>query len=227
MLFSMAGAQDLSLSDILVKHYQAMGLKNLQSVKTIIMTGTMIQQDAMPVKIFRMRPDQYLMEFDIQDITSYQGFDGQNAWWTTPWTGNPKPQLMPDDRAKDLKTKANFDGLLYNWKEKGHLVELIGRDTVEKLPAYRLKVTKKGGGVEFFFIDTIQFLIQKRMYNRIVRSQEVTMENYYRDYRLVQGVMFSFTQDTHYGGQPYNSLQFDTIELNKPIDGTIFHMPAK
>jgi len=227
MIFSMANAQDLALDNILSKYYAAMGFENLRKVSTIIMTGTMIQQDAMPVKIVRMRPDQYLMEFDIQDITAYQGYDGQTAWWTTPWTGNPKPQVMPDDRAKDMKTKADFDGLLYNWKVKGHTVELVGRDTVEKSPVYKLKITKKDGGVEFLFIDATSFILQKRLYHRMVRGQEVAMENYFRDYRSVQGVLFTFTQDTHFGGQQYNSLQLDTIELNKQVDPQTFRMPAK
>ena len=225
--FFVAGAQDLSLDEILSKYYQAMGFENLKKVNTIIMTGTMVQQDAMPVKIIRMRPDHYLMEFDIQDITAYQGYDGQTAWWTTPWTGNPKPQLMPDDRAKELKSRADFDGLLYHWKEKGHTVELLGRDTVDKSPVFKLKITKKDGCVEFLFLDAAKFIVQKRMYYRIVRGQEVAMENYFRDYRSVGDVLFAFTQDTHYGGQPYNSLQFDSIELNKPVDVKIFRMPAK
>jgi hypothetical protein len=181
----------------------------------------------MPVKIIRKRPDQYLMEFDIQDITAYQGYDGQTAWWTTPWTGNPRPQLMPDDRAKEMKNRADFDGLLFNWKAKGHAVELVGRDTVEKSPAYKLKITRKDGGVEFLFMDTAKFIIQKRLYYRMVRGQEVAMENYFRDYRAVQGIMFAYTQDTRYGGQPYNSLQLEAIELNKPVDAKVFKMPEK
>ena len=227
LFFFTAGAQDLSLDDLLLKHYKAMGFENLQTVNTIIMTGTMIQQDAMPVKIIRKRPDQYLMEFDIQDITAYQGYDGQTAWWTTPWTGNPKPQLMPEDRAREMKTRADFDGLLYNWKAKGHTVEIVGRDSVEKAPVYKLKITKKDGGTEFLFMDAAKFIILKRLYHRMVRGQEVAMENYFRDYRPVQGVMFSFTQDTQYGGQPYNSLQLDAIELNKPVDARVFSMSEK
>ena len=65
------------------------------------------------------------------------------------------------------------------------------------------------------------------MYYHSARGQEVAIEVYFHDYRPVQGVMFAFTQDTHYGGQPYNSLQFDTIEMNQPVDIKIFHMPAK
>jgi|GEM_PF-3257543 len=89
----------------------------------------------------------YLLEFDIQDITGFQGYDGQTAWSTAPWTGNPKPQVMPDDRDRNLRSRADFDGLLYNWKEKGHSVELVGRDTVENVQAFKLKVAKKDGGV--------------------------------------------------------------------------------
>jgi hypothetical protein len=189
------------------------------------MTGTMIQQDAMPVKITRMRPDKYVMEFDIQDITAWQAFDGTTAWMTAPWTGNPKPQVMPEDRARDMKTRADFYGVLVNWKEKGHLVELVGRDTVEMAPVYKLKVTKKDGGIEYLYIDLQTFLISKRMYNRIVRGNEVAMENYYRDYREVEGIMYAYTNDTHFGGQPYNSLQIETIELNKPVEEKIFRMP--
>ena len=227
LIMSMATAQDLSLDEILVKHFKALGYANLQKVNTITMAGTIIQQDAMPVKIIRMRPDKYLMEFDIQDITAWQAYDGKTAWMTTPWTGNPKPQVMPEDRAKDTKTRADFEGVLINWKAKGHNVELIGPDTVESVPAYKLKVTKSDGGVEYLFIDAGKFLISKRLYYRMSRGKEVAMENYFRDYRPVQGVMFSFSQETHLGGQPYNSLQLETIELNKPVDEKIFRMPEK
>ncbi|MCX6303567.1 MAG: hypothetical protein NT040_01230 [Bacteroidetes bacterium] len=227
MICSMAGAQDLNLDNILSDHSKAIGLGNLRKVNTITMTGTIIQQDAMPVKIIKMRPDKYLMEFDIQDITGFQGYDGQTAWTTAPWSGNPKPQVMPDDRAKELRSRADFDGLLYHWKEKGHLVELVGRDTVEKTPAFKLKVTKKDGGIEYYYMDAIKSTILKRAYSRMVRGQEVAVENYFKDYRMVQGVLFAFTQVTYFGGQLYNTLQFDTIQLNNPVDTNAFRMPVQ
>ena len=226
LIFLLAGAQDLKLDEILSRHYKAMGLENLQKVNTITMTGSMIQNDAMPVKIIRMRPENYLVESDVTDITAYQGYDGHTAWWTTPWLGNPKPQLMPEDRAKDLRSKADFDGLLYNWKAKGHLVEFAGLDTIEKSLAYKLKVTKKDGSVEFLSIDTKTFLLVKRMYNRTVRGKDVVMEIFFRDYKAIRGIMFAYTVDTHYGGQPYNSMQLDAIELDQLVDAKRFTMPS-
>jgi len=224
---TIVGAQELSLDEILSKHFEALGLDQIQKVNTITMKGTMVQQDAMPVKIVKMRPDKFLMEFDVQDITAYQGYDGQTAWWTIPWTGHPEPQLMPEERAKDVRSKADFDGLFYKWKEKGHLVELMGRDTMENSIAFKLKLTKKDGGVEYYFMDVSRYLVLKRMYSRVARGQETFIEIYFRDYRPVQGVMLAFAQDTFIGGQPYNSLQFDSIELNLPVDTQQFRMPVK
>ena len=224
LISALAFSQDPNLDKILSLHYKAIGMEKLLKVNTIVMTGTMIQQDAMPVKIVRMRPNYFLMEFDIQDITAYQAYDGEIAWWTTPWTGNPKPQLMPEDRSKDMKSRADFDGLLHYWKQKGHTIELMGRDTGDNR-LYKLKVTKKEGGTEYLFIDATTFLIQKRIYYRMVRGQEVAMENYFKDYRPVNGVMFAFTQDTHFGGQPYNSLQLESIELDQSVDKQIFRKP--
>jgi hypothetical protein len=224
LISTLAFTQDPGLDEILARHYKALGMDKLLKIKTIVMTGTMIQQDAMPVKIIRMRPNYYLMEFDIQDITAYQVFDGDVAWWTTPWTGNTKPQLMPEDRLKEMRSRADFDGLLFDWKQKGHTLELLGRDSIDN-SLYKLKVTKKDGGTEYLFVDTSTFLVQKRLYYRMVRGKEVAMENFFKDYRPVKGVMFAFTQDTHFGGQPYNSLQFDSIEVDQPVETQIFRKP--
>jgi hypothetical protein len=116
--------------------------------------------------------------------------------------------------------------VLINWKAKGHAVELAGRDTVDQSMAYKLKITKKEGGVEFLCLDMNTSLLSKREYNRTIRGNEVLMEIYFRDYRLVHGVMFSYTQDTFVGGQPYNSLQLESIETDLPVEGKIFTMPG-
>jgi hypothetical protein len=141
-------SQEMKLDEILDKYYKAGGLDKLQKVQTITMTGTMVQQDAMPVKIIKMRPDKYLMEFDVADITAYQAYDGKTAWMTAPWTGNPKPQVMPEDRVKDLKPRTDFDGLLFNWQAKGHKAELVGNDSLIDNLAYKIKLTRNDGGIE-------------------------------------------------------------------------------
>ncbi len=220
-------AQELSVDELLARYYKAVGMEHLKKVNSMVMTGLMTQNDVMPVKVYRLRPDKYLMEFDIADLTAYQGYDGNTAWMTAPWTGNPKPQVMPPDRAGAMKITAEFEGILFDWKAKGHLVELAGKDTVDQVIMNKLKITKNDGGVEYLFLDPADNLIKKRLYNRMIRGKETAMENYYSDYRPVEGIMFGFKQDTRIGGQPYNSLQFETIELNKEVDPGLFSMPKQ
>jgi hypothetical protein len=230
MLFSLFAAnmaQEMKLDEILNKYFKANGVDKMQKVQTVIMKGNLVQQDIMPLKVVRMQPDKYLMEYDVADITAYQGYDGKTAWMTTPWTGNPKPQLMPEERATDIRNRADFCGLLFDWKAKGHSAELIGIDSVSGLPVCKIKLTRKDGGIEYYFIGTNDFLLQKKISYRTMRGKEVEIANYFRDYRTIDGIMFPFIIDGTIDGQPYSSSQFETIELNKPVDPDIFMMPGK
>lgn len=218
-------AQEPGIDEILSKHYMATGMEKLKGINTVVMLGTIIQNDAMPVKITRMRPDKYLMEFDVMDMSTFQAYDGVVAWSTAPWTGNAKPQPMPEDRARDLRSRADFEGILVNWKEKGHTVELSGIDTVENVLVYRLNVTKKDGGTENQYLGTRDYLLKKRSYTRMSRGKELQVEVFFRDYRQVGGIPFPYQQDTYLGGQLYNSVQIDEVLLNEPVDVKIFSMP--
>jgi hypothetical protein len=222
----MIKAQEMKLDEILDNYFKVNGFDKMHKVQTIIMKGSLVQQDIMPLKIIRMRPDKFLMEFDVQDITAYQAYDGKTAWMTTPWTGNPKPQIMPEDRARDIKNRADFDGLIVDWKVKGHNAEQAGMDSISNSPAYKIRLTRKDGGIEYYFIDARSFLLQKRISYRMMRGKEVEIENYFHDYRAIEGIMFPFVIDASIDGQPYSSNQFETIELNKPVDETMFEMPT-
>jgi len=230
MLFTMTSAvtaQELSLDQVLQNYFKASAIDKLQSVNTIISTGTLVQQDIMPLKTIRMRPDKFLQEFDVADLTAYQAFDGTSAWMTAPWTGNAKPQPMPEDRMKDIRVKADFDGLLVHSKAKGHQVELAGTDTVAGALAYKLKVTRKDGGIEFYSIDKNSFMLLKRQYSRMIRGKETRMDVLFRDYKDVQGIPFAFTMENLMEGQSMNTVQLESIVLNKTVDEKVFKMPEK
>jgi hypothetical protein len=219
-------AQEPSLDKILNNYYQAGNFEKLSRVQTIIMTGSLVQQDLMPVKIIRVRPDKYMMEYDVADMTAYQVYDGQTGWITTPWTGNAAPQAASTDKVTDLKNRADMDGVLFNWKEKGHSLELAGTDTLDGMKVYKIKVTRKDGGVEYNFIDASGYMLQKRLIYRQAGGKEVAVENFYRDYRKVDGIPFAFAVETNYAGR-VNEIQLESVVLNDPVDLKIFAMPEK
>lgn len=217
-------AQEMSLGTLLERHARAAGYPLLKEVNTIVLTGSIVQQDIQPVRITRMRPDKFLMEYDVMDLSAVQACDGTTAWMTTPWTGNPAPQRMPDDRAAELKIRADFDGALFNWESKGYIVTMAGADTVEGSPAWKLILTTPAGTKESWFIDANSYLLVRRSYMRNVRGNEVEVSVTYLDYKPVGGIPFSHRQETRFGGQPYNSLQVENIEINPPVDPSVFGM---
>ncbi|NQV01379.1 MAG: hypothetical protein HQ542_01945 [Bacteroidia bacterium] len=224
LLFSASQAQDLKLNEIMSKHYQASEMEKLQQVNTIIMTGLRVQQDIMPLKIVRKRPNLSLMEFDVADLTAYQAYDGEIAWSTAPWTGNAAPQVLPESRARDMMYQSDFDGMLYKWKEKGHQIELEGIDTVETETAYKIKLIRADSAIQYYFIGTRDFLLKKQVTFRTYRGEEIAIENYFRDYRDVEGIPFAFLIETRYPGRSVE-MEFETIELNKQVEEKIFGMP--
>jgi len=218
-------AQEPNLDKILKNYYKVNGLDKLQKVKTIVMTGTITRNDLMPIKITKMRPDKYRMDFELADLAAIQAYDGKTGWSTAPWTGNPKPTLMDEDALKDVKNRADFEGLLYNYKEKGHQAKLIGKDTINTNEVYKIELIRKDGGIEYYFIDTKNAQLLKRSFKRNMRGKEVALENIFSDYRQVNGILFSFVNETTMDGQRYSLIEFEKIELNVDVNEKIFGMP--
>jgi outer membrane lipoprotein-sorting protein len=224
---STSSAQSLTLDQILESHYKAVGIDKLQNVKTIIMSGSITTHVVMPTKTYRVRPNKFRMERDINDITGLTVYDGQNAWSTAPWSRtNPKPQIT-GTALNDLIARSDFDGVIYNWKDKGHKAELIGVEKAGELDVFRIKLVRKDGAIEYFIIDCKSFLLLKKLSYQMAKDKEVEIENDFSDYRSVDGIMFAFVNDNLMGGQLASSIQYDTIELNQPVDENLFVMPIK
>lgn len=219
-------AQEPTLDEVLEQHYKARKMDQFQKVQTIIQTGLRVQQDIMPLKVVNKRPNFYLMEFDVADLTAYQAYDGDSAWMTAPWTGNPAPRILHGSSADGLIRGADFDGPLYHWKEKGYQLELLGKDTVESKLAYQLKLTYPDSTEQFYFIDCTDYLLKKRLSYRTYGDQQLPIETYYRDYEEVEGIPFAFLVETRYPGRSIE-MEVHNIELNKPIEPDYFRPPSE
>jgi hypothetical protein len=219
------GAQEPNLDKILKNYYKVNGLEKFQNVKSVVMTGSITRNDLMPIKITKLRPDKFRMDFELADLAAVQAYDGKTGWSTAPWTGNPKPTLMDEDALKDVKNRADFEGLLFNFKEKGHLAEFLGKDTIGNTEVYKIKLNRKDGGIEFYFIDSKNFQLVKRSFKRLIRGKEIDMENIFSDYRPIEDILFPFVSETTMGGQRYSLIEFEKIEINAAVDEKIFSMP--
>jgi len=216
--------------EIIAKNIQARGgADKLASVQTVKATATMAMGPGMeaPVVLIQKRGSMARLEFTIQGLTAVQAYDGKSAWEVMPFMGKKDPELMAADEAKDIEEMADIGGPLFEYKSKGHQVELLGKDKVEGTDVYKLKLTLKNGDVETVYIDADSYLEIKKETKRTVRGTEQDIEESVGDYKEVGGIIFPFAMESGIkGSQQKEKLTITKIELNLPAEDSIFKMPA-
>lgn len=215
--------------EIIAKNIQARGgMDKLKSVQSIKSTATMAMGPGMeaPGLLIQKRGNLARLEFTIQGLTAVQAYDGKNAWQIMPFMGKKDPELMSADEAKELEETADMDGPLVDYKSKGNQVELLGKEKMEGTDAFKLKVNLKNGDVQTIYIDADSFLEIKNETKRTVRGSEQVVESSIGDYKEVNGIIFPFAVEAGVkGSSQKEKLTINKIELNVPVDDSIFKMP--
>jgi len=218
-----------TVDEIIAKNIQARGgMDKLKSVQSIKSTATIAMGPGMeaPGVLIQKRGNMARLEFTIQGLTAVQAYDSKNAWQIMPFMGKKDAELMSADEAKEVEEMADLDGPLVDYKSKGHQVELLGKEKIEGTDAYKLKVSLKNGDVQTVYIDADSFLQIKEETKRTVRGSEQVFESSIGDYKEVNGIIFPFAEESGVkGSQQKEKLTVTKIELNVPVEDSIFKMP--
>lgn len=228
MLFSLTlSAQDLSLDEILNNYYEIMGLDKLAKVKGIEIKGKSFNQGMeYDFTMITVPPGRYRLEVPIQGQTMVQVYDQGEAWVIAPWTGTLAPKDITGDQLKQMEKQADITGELYNWKEKGSKVELLGKEDMEGSDVYKIKLTDKNGDETIYYIDAENFVILKTENTITMRGEPVKTESSISDYKPVEeGIIMAYSHTDSYNGQVVNTLTIDTVILNPEVDLSIFEKP--
>jgi hypothetical protein len=219
-----------TVDEILAQHFTASGgLEKMRAVKTLRMVGKMTVGPGMesPFTMDRKRPNLQRVDFTFQGMTGTQAFDGKRAWAVMPFMGKKDPEPASDEDSKEAADQADFDGALVDWKDKGHQLELIGKESVEGAEAWKLKLTKKSGSIDYYYIDTDTKLLLKEEGKRTIRGTEVEGESTFGDYKEVEGMLMPFSMTNAVkGSERKQTMTFDKIETNVAMDDAHFMMPA-
>lgn len=227
-------AQDMTLEEILDSHFEAIGQDKLLNVQSITMTGKQMAQGMeFPFKIMIKRPAKLRVEATVQGNTMVQAYNGTDGWMVMPWIGTLDPQDVNEEQLKGFKDQADMDGKLYNWKDKGYTVELVGTDDMEGTEVYKIKLTEKPdkegeeGDVTFFFIDSDSFVILKTSAKRTIQGNEMEAETFQSNYKQVDGIAMAFSTETKIGGNSISQITVEDVKFNEDIDDNVFDRPAK
>jgi hypothetical protein len=233
-----ATAAAQTVDELVTRHVQARGgYEKLKAIQTIRMTRTVATPfTSVEVVIYQKRPNLIRWEQTPKGQTTAipRAVNATGAWDTAQGKVVPRPEpLAVEGREID----GDIDGLLVDWKEKGHTVTLDGKEKVGTRDAYKLKVMTKGGTARDVYLDAETYLESQIVGKvRLPQMDPKTKEFRYNDtvlvfgdWREVNGVKFPFSVDEERtGGEITQSFAIYTqkIEVNVPMEDSLFVPPA-
>src|SRR3984893_10779048 len=173
------------------------------------------------------RPGKMHIEVTVQGQTLVRTYDGKSTGWIlNPFVENKTVQPMTAEDISNISDESDFDGPLVDYKQKGNLIALVGKEDVDGQPAYRLKLTNKKGDMRNYFFDAESFRLIKWEGTRKVGDRDVPWESVFHDYREVDGIQFAFEIDSDAPGTGQaQTIIADKIEVNPQIEESHFGKP--
>jgi hypothetical protein len=205
------------------------GKARLQALRSIRETGTATASGGRVARVVReiKRPGMFRLEFSYQGTTSVFAHDGVSGWQVAPLQGQFEPREMtPEAEATAGVDQRDIEGALVDWREKGHVVELVRREKLPGGEADKLKVTLKGGAIRYDYVDVASHQVVRSDVTRMVRGRPLQLENTFSDFRAVDGLVFPHLIETHVKDRPQViSIAVEKIELDPVLDDARFRFP--
>ena len=220
-----------TLDELVAKNIEAKGgAEAVHALKTLRRTGKMLINEGkvqFAYNQIKKRPLEVRTEVTIQGMTAVQAFDGTEGWQISPFQGRKDPERMSADDIKSMMEDAEMDGPLVDWKEKGSTIEYLGREDVDGTNAYKIKVTRKNGDINFVYLDPDHFLEIRVLTQRIQQGALVETETDYGDYERINGVFVPTSIEAGGKGDPdKQKIDVNKADGNVPVDDATFHFPT-
>jgi outer membrane lipoprotein-sorting protein len=222
-------AHSQTVDEIIAKNAEARGgIDKLRTIKSLKMTAHLSQGSFRATYVQEnKRSDKVREETIIQGMAQVQAYNGKSAWQINPFGGRKDPELMSADDTRALILDVDPEGLLIDYKEKGHKAELIGHDPVEGTDCYKIKLTLKDGDIRYYYLDADSYLEIKIETQSNVRGAVQFTDTMLGDYEQVDGIYFPFFVEIGETGGSDQRLRYtvEKIEVNAPLDDSLFSLP--
>jgi len=162
-------------------------------------------------------------------------FDGTILWSTNFHT--MEPEISDAETTANVKLDANdFPDALLNYQRKRYKAELVGKENVYGIEAFKIKLTRepvtfdqqKFDDICYYYFDCKTFLpIAREFEMKHGPIKGATMVIILGDYRAVQGLLFPFTMSQGVKDAPPQPLTVESIEINPRISNKDFSYPGK
>jgi hypothetical protein len=140
--------------------------------------------------------------------------------------GSTTAEAMPEAQYNAGKDQIFVGGQFINWAEKGYKAELIGTDTIEKVNAFKIRLTLPDNTSSVYYFDPATSYLIRTVQEAEMQGQ--MMENIisYSDYKPTDGYFLPNKLELNMAnGQFIMDMTVTKVQLNIPVDETIFVQP--
>ncbi len=213
------------------------GKEKLNAVEGVKMKAKVSQGGIeIPLEIIQLKDGRQMTIINFQGKELKQGvFDGETLWSHNFMS--LKAEKSDSESTENFKLNANdFPDAFMNYKEKGYTADFMGKDTINGIETFKIKLIKEPmiiDGIEkedssFYFFDTENKMLIAVQSEVMFGPQKGTTQQIIRtDYKEVEGLLFPFSVTQGLRDGESAPILFDSIEINPNINANDFTFPEK
>lgn len=216
---ALVAAKAQTADEVVAKHIEALGGKDkLASIQTVVREGAIsIQGMDFPLKLTTEQGKGFRFDINVMGTAGYQIYTPAAGWSYMPFQGNSGVEDVPADRLKESQDNLDVQGELFNYAQKGHTIELQGKEKTDGVECYKLKVNTSYGLTKTYFIDATTYYINKiKSESKLSEGKngEVSYSNYKK---TADGYVFAYSMTRSEG-----EVSFEKIMVNGKLTEDVF-----
>jgi len=222
--------------EIIAGYHEATGGADAWSKLENVKFYAKVNQGGMeiPLEIVQCKDGKSYTKVSVQGLTIMQGvYDGETLWNTNFQTMKAE-KATTEDLENHKKTLGDFPDALFNYKDRGYTVELIGKESFDGTEAFKIKLTKtpmmvdgaEVENIEFYFFDTETMVLlgsESEMMSGPMKGK--TGQSKMSEYDEVNGLYFPFSMSQGEKGGMSQAIVISKIETNVEIDDAMLKFP--
>jgi hypothetical protein len=209
-----------TVDEVVSKYIQAIGGADAwKKVNSVRMEGNLsVQGTDVNITITRLHLKGVRTDIAVMGMNGYTILTPTAGWTFFPFQGQTSPEAMAAEDVKKAQEQLDAQGILLDYKSKGHAVELQGTETIDGAQCFKLKVTLASGRNQIMFIEPKNYYLVRTVATVSAGGQEMEQTINFSNYqKLPEGILVPMTI-----GQVQGDVSITKYEVNKPVDETIF-----
>ena len=221
-----AAVQAQTADEIIAKHIEATGGKEkLAAINSIRLENTMnvMDNDAASTTIV-LNGKGYRSESDFGGQKLIQVVTDKGGWAVNPFGGSAEPTALPDDQYKAGVSQIYIVPFV-NYAARGEKAELLGKEKVGNIEAFKIKLTSKDNVASTYYIDPATYYIVQSVRSADMGGQMVNVTTNFSDFKKSDyGWVVPQATQINFGDQFSMTAKVKKLEINVPVDAAVFEM---